>query len=85
MRLALHGHALNIDQFQVNLMHQRRCLQNGLPALPFHEVNGKTMKLTINAWREQIKRGGIAPRPCKEKLCRIRDLAVCFHGGFRIT
>ena len=85
MRLAFQSHVLNVDQFQVDLMHQSRRLQDGLFALPLHEIHGQAVKFLINARRERIERRRIAAGPCEEKLRRIRDLMVCSHGDFRIT
>ena len=84
MRLAFQRHVLNLDQFQVDLMHQGRRLQDGFFALPLHEIYGQAVKFLVNARRERIERGRIAAGPCEEKLRRISDLRVS-HSGFRIT
>ena len=84
MRLAFQSHVLNVDQFQVDLMHQGRRLQDGLFALPIHEIYGQAVKFLVNARRERIERSRIAAGPCEQKLRRIGDLIVRSHGVFRI-
>jgi hypothetical protein len=76
MRLAFQSHVLNVDQFQIDLMHQGGRLQDWFFALPLHEIDGQAVEFLVDARRERIERGRIAAGPCEEKLRRIRDLRV---------
>src|SRR5450432_496369 len=63
MSPAFQWHVLNGNQFQVDLMHQSRWLQDWFFALAFHKIDGQAVKLLVNPRRKSIKRGGIAAGP----------------------
>ena len=64
-------------------MHQGSRLQDGLCALPLHEIYSQAVKFLVNARRESIQRGRVAAGPGEQELRRIGGLIVCFHGVFQ--
>ena len=76
MRLAFLSHVLNVDQFQVHLMHQGGGLQDRFFALPQHEIDGQTVEFLVDARSKRIERLCIASCPGEKKLSCFRDLRV---------
>jgi hypothetical protein len=76
MRLAFQSYVLNVDQFQVDPMHQSGGLQDWFSALPLHEIDRPGGGVPLDAGSERIERHCVAGCPGEKKLRCFRDLRV---------
>ncbi len=79
MRFALPARLPDIDQFEIDLMHERGGLQGVLLSLPPGERGGHATKFAVNVRGERVERGFVTIGPVKKKLSCFRDFWL--HEG----
>ena len=74
MRTILPIYTLLIDESEVSLIYQNRCLKRVLRRLESHMVLSQPAKLVIDDWHQVIERSSITVVPCQQKFCNVRRI-----------
>ena len=74
MRAVLPPHLADVDQAQVGLVDERRCLKSVAGAFPGHVVAGEAMEFAVNERHQTIECTLIAAAPGQQESGRCRDL-----------
>jgi hypothetical protein len=75
--------AIDIDQSQVCLVHQRRRLERMILSLPSHVTAGQAVELTVQQRNHSLASRLVPLAPCSEKLCGL-NIGIRRHDSFTI-